>query len=331
MRGKLYFSLGILAVSILWLASAAANYSAGLAMAGPESPYQAHVFGAISAACDVLKAVALFAIISAIALYRPGVAALGVLIFALCATWSLRSATMFAWGHLGDAQVERQRDGKILDARMSVLDQDTKRLSWLREQSVSKDNKKGDQRKFAEEYSTNRDELLALTTDLEKQRAVTPGDPIGQVLGLDDRIVTLLTGGFLAILLEVVSSTGFVMLSLSRGVTAQRAVAEVSPPHLHVPSAPLEPAAPVRPFQALQVSTHPAIRAKQIETAIGRVTAQDISGSMRAGELRDAVNAAMPAHTKSVSPNELWEILSARGVHREKKGGYMLYYGLRAA
>jgi len=327
MRGKLYFSLGLVAVSILWLASAAANYSAGLSMAGPESPYQAHVFGAISAACDVLKAVALFAIISAIALYRPGVAALGVVIFALCATWSLRSATMFAWGHLGDAQLERQRDGKILDARLKVLDQDSNRLGWLREQSVSKDNKKADRTKFAEEYSVNRDELLALTTDLEKQRAVTPGDPIGHVLGIDDRIVTLITGGFLAILLEVVSSTGFVMLSLSRGVTAQRAVPEVSPPHLTVPSPPLETIAPVRPV----VQTHPAIRSKQIETALARVAAQDVSGSIRAGELRDAVNAVLPASVKHVTPNELWDHLERQGIQRRKKNGYVVYSGLRAA
>lgn len=330
MRGKLYFSLGLVAVSILWLASAAANYSAGLSMAGPGSPYQAHVFGAISAACDVLKAVALFAIISAIALYRPGVAALGVVIFALCATWSLRSATMFAWGHLGDAQVERQRDGKILDARMSVLDQDTKRLSWLREQSVAKDNKKGDQRKFAEEYSTNRDELLALTTDLENQKAVTPGDPIGQVLGVDDRIITLITGGFLAILLEVVSSTGFVMLSLSRGVNAQRAVAEVPPPtHLPVPSLPLEQAAPVRSFST--VSTHPAIRAKQIEAALARATSRDMSASIRAGDLRNAINAVMPPNATPVSQTELSDYMSRHGIERDKKGGYIIYYGLRAA
>jgi hypothetical protein len=330
MRGKLYFTLGIIAVSMLWLASAAANYSAGLSMAGPESPYQAHVFGAISAACDVLKAVALFAIISAIALYRPGVAALGVVIFALCATWSLRSATMFAWGHLGDAQLERVRDGKILDARMTVLDQDTKRLGWLREQSVSKDNKRGDRRNFAEEYSTNRDELLALTTDLEKQRAVTPGDPIGQVLGLDDRIVTLITGGFLAILLEVVSSTGFVMLSLSRGVTAQRAVVDVPiPQHISVPSSPLEQAAPV-PAPPV-VATHPAIRSKQIETALSRVALRDGSGSIRAGELRDAVNAALPASVKPVTPNELFDHLERRGFQRKKRNGYMVYSGLRVA
>ena len=83
-----------LAVAVIWLASAVANYLYGTSYGA--TPEQAAVFGGVSVASDLLKAGLAFAIAAAFVMRRWVAMTVAMVLFACCTIWSLNSAIGFA-------------------------------------------------------------------------------------------------------------------------------------------------------------------------------------------------------------------------------------------
>lgn len=201
---------GVLAVTALWAATAAANFVSGLALT--PDPQLKPIFGAVSLAADVLKVAALFALVGACLNRRVVVASLSLVIFLLCSIHSLRSTFSFVHGEVHAATLTRKADGVASASVVTQLESETRRLSWTAEQSTVAATRK--------ERTIASDEFRSSGRNVEKLRAMitsvrhrSSDDPIAAALGIDDKKAALWSSLFLTLLLELGSGTGFYMLT----------------------------------------------------------------------------------------------------------------------
>lgn len=256
MKSKLWPVFGVLAVAALWLASAYANYLAGLALADDDR--MRYVIGAASVACDVMKGVALFLVIALVAKKHWVAAGVACAIFALCTMWSLRSAAYFMTDAMTGKVARIESTNKITDAKLKIIDLQQQRADFLAEQTVEVDVNNKFARKDA--LAANRDtsnefkslmaEVKEGVAELEKKtflRATV--DPIADVTGISPDKVVLASSMFFAVLLEMCSSWGFWLIARARDHAPALAILpEVSPPQ--------EPAP--RPEPVILVAQEPA-------------------------------------------------------------------------
>lgn len=93
--------LGVVAAAILLLVSASMNWSFGYSLG--KSEFESQLFGAASAAADTLKALLPFFIFGALRNRNRAQAMAGVLLFAVCFTYSLTSSLGFATVNRSDS------------------------------------------------------------------------------------------------------------------------------------------------------------------------------------------------------------------------------------
>lgn len=221
-KGKIWPIVGFVAVMGLWLVSAAANYYAGVGLSS--DPVTSQILGAASISADLMKAVAIFIIVAAAANQRWVVCGVGVLVFALCATWSMRSATHFASTMMTEKAAERSQAHDIQKSSLDLLGIKTRRAAFLAEQTVTVNvNNKYARTDAISENRRSSVEFDDLVKDIESQQkklasveVAVAGDPIAALFGLSDRTVILASALFFAALLEVVSGVGFWIIAQSR-------------------------------------------------------------------------------------------------------------------
>jgi hypothetical protein len=246
--------LGLLAVVALWGATAAANFFSGLALS--PDPLLKWVFGAVSLAADVLKVAAIFALVAAVTNRRWTVAALSLVVFALCSVHSLRSSFSFVYGEVQAASLARTVEGVASASLVDQLRAEARRLSWTAEQSTASASRR--------ERSLASDEYKASGRNIEKLRERVlsvrhrPGDdPIAQALGVGDKAAVLASSLFLTLLLEIGSGCGFYMLT-----RAQR----TKPPRVKMPARPVNDDAPEPDLVPIQVPRPPPRPRKKVVT-----------------------------------------------------------------
>lgn len=100
--------LGVVAAAILLLVSASMNWSFGYGLG--RSEFEAQLFGAASAAADTLKALLPFFIFGALRNRNRAQAAAGVILFAVCFTYSLTSSLGFATVNRSDTTRARLQE-----------------------------------------------------------------------------------------------------------------------------------------------------------------------------------------------------------------------------
>lgn len=220
-RGRLWPILGGLFVLGLWLVSAAANFHAGISLSN--SPAISATLGLASVCADGMKVVALFIAAAALANRRPVPFILGLVVFTLCAAWSMRSATQFVSSTLEGKAAQQTQMAKLQKSELELLSIKTQRAGFLAQQSTRVSGGAASRRDALDANRQTAKDFQALTRDIEEQQqllkeaqAVTPGDPIAQLFGLEDRGVILVSALFFALLLEVVSGTGFWLIAQSR-------------------------------------------------------------------------------------------------------------------
>lgn len=225
-RGRVSTVVGILAVCVIWGVSAYANFLAGRALAS--APEKAWLLGAASLGADLLKGVCLFFLVAAVARQRYVVATIAGVSFALCAAWSLRSATWFIASELHTYHAEADRKKMIDDSALDMVELRKRRAAFLSQQSVTVDVTNKYARKdaleanheSAAEFAATMKELEKSLTVLASQKAAAAADPIADMLGINRDNVALVSALFFALLLEIVSGFGFWVVTRSQSSDA---------------------------------------------------------------------------------------------------------------
>jgi hypothetical protein len=122
--------LGVAAAAILLLVSASMNWSFGYSLG--KSEFEAQLFGAASAAADTLKALLPFFIFGALRNRNRAQAVAGMLLFAVCFTYSLTSSLGFATVNRSDSTEARLRQTERHQSLTSEADRIVADLSQLK-------------------------------------------------------------------------------------------------------------------------------------------------------------------------------------------------------
>lgn len=194
-------------------------------MAADESSSAAELLAAASVFCDIMKAVALFAVAAAAANRRRAIFWLSLWVFAMCSLWSLRSATHFGASVISGKIAAAERNEKIEASLFNLVDVKTRRAGFLAQQSILVDVKN----KYAREDALNANqrssaEFKDIVSSIEKSVSdlrnanTAPPDPVAKILAgiVNEDVYVFASAGFFALLLEFVSSFGFLMLAQSR-------------------------------------------------------------------------------------------------------------------
>jgi hypothetical protein len=239
--------LGTIAVIALWGATACANFVSGLALS--TDPDLKWVFGTVSAAADVLKVAAIFAVVSSALAKRWGVMVLGCIIFLLCAAHSARSTFSFVYNEVQAASLARTVEGVASASLVDQLKAEARRLSWTAEQSTASASRR--ERSLAsDEYKASGKNIERLRERVLSVRHRPGDDPLAQALGISDKTAVLASSLFLTLLLEIGSGCGFYMLTRA---------AKAKPPRVKMPARPVNDDAPEPDLAPIE---HQAIRRK---------------------------------------------------------------------
>ena len=239
LRGRIWPIFGFLAILGLWVVSAGANFYAGTSIS--DDPSVSFVLGMASVCVDVLKAISLFIVASAIVHKRWTVVLVALASFFLCAAWSMRSATHFASMAMTTKAADLSLKSDLQKASLDLLSIKTRRAEFLSQQSITISpqepitikNKKiradiiaengrarsdtiGENKRLSNEFATLVKDIETQKKAIEGKGAVIHGDPVAALFGLDDRTVILISAMFFATLLEFLSGFGFWMLAQSR-------------------------------------------------------------------------------------------------------------------
>lgn len=239
LRGRIWPIFGFFAILGLWVVSAGANFYAGTSIS--DDPSVSFVLGMASVCVDVLKAISLFIVASAIVHKRWTVVFVALASFFLCAAWSMRSATHFASMAMTTKAADLSLKSDLQKASLDLLSIKTRRAEFLSQQSITIatgeplniKNKKiradimaengrarsdtiGENQRLSTEFAGLVKDIERQKTAIESKGAVIHGDPVAALFGLDDRSVILISAMFFATLLEFLSGFGFWMLAQSR-------------------------------------------------------------------------------------------------------------------
>jgi hypothetical protein len=354
-RKRLWAFMGLLAVTGMWGVSAAANGWAGATLSN--DTLISFILGAASICCDVMKAVALFVVVAATANRRWVVALTGLLVFALCATWSMRSATYFASNFLTQHVAQRGHDKTLQEQEMASLATKQRRLQWLSGTDIAVDNPGKTQLQMltqdrsarSSEFKQLSDEIDQQLREMREEKVTANSDPLASVLSLSDATVVLWTAIFFAALLEVVSGVGFWMIAQARVTRepplvlqfpAERTASGRSPPSSGPPPpATAKPTARRAASAANVVALRPSSPA-QFAATVGSVV-RDLfepgtqTGRIPVSQIFRAVNEKLPAgdrlnqgHIHTVLMPALRDL--NQKTKRRRKGGIIWIHGVKA-
>lgn len=335
-RGRVSTTVGILAVCVIWGVSAYANFLAGHALAS--APEKAWLLGAASLGSDLLKGVALFFLVAAVARRRYVVATVAGLSLALCAIWSLRSATWFISSELRSYHAEADRQKMLDESALDLVELRKRRAAFLSQQSVTVDVSNKFARKDAieanaessAEFQRTVKEIEASLTVLASQKAAVAADPIAEMLGINRDNVAFASAIFFALLLEIVSGAGFWFIAASR--SSER---HDPPPSLaRVPLPPLPAGGNVVRLPVARVD--PTERQRWVARAVQElIEPGDANDRIPARMLIEACNARLPAAQRVSGRNDLNGVLipallmSPWPVEKRKIGGVVQLCGVR--
>jgi len=259
---RIWPTIGVIAVAAIWSISALANWYAGTLLAS--DPLMKQVLGAASVACDVLKAIALFAVLGALMNRRWVAVGVGLVLFALCTAWSLRSAAYFAADAITEKVAVVETSNAIAMARLQIIDAKTRRAAFLAEQQVTVTGPRAVRKDALAANQQSSAEFNALTGGLEqdlnkladsKQVLKASTDPLADLLQVDRQVTILFTALFFALLMELASSTGFWLIARAAHRPAP-AAAPAEPPMTfpHIENVQKQLGMPEAPLSALAIA-----------------------------------------------------------------------------
>jgi hypothetical protein len=225
-RGWFHSKVGVLAVLGIFIVSASANFEAGQALS--VDPMTSWTLGIASICVDIMKSVAFFIVVSAAINRRWLAVGVAFVIFALCGTWSLTSATRFMFGTLEQHQADTQLKAKLQETDLDILSLRTTRAGFLAQQQTKVSGPRGARTDAMEANKQTSSEFKSLIKDIEAQRskleeakAVVGQDALASaldVLGIDvsSPKINAERALIFALILEVVSSLGFWVIVQSR-------------------------------------------------------------------------------------------------------------------
>lgn len=214
-RGWFWSKIGLAAVLGIFIVSAAANFEAGQALSGDTAT--SVTLGLASICVDIMKAIAFFIVASAFINRRWWALCASLVMFGLCASWSMRSATQFMFSTLEQHAADKQLAADLQKTDMDVLGLKTARAGFLAQQKTQVSGLNRAARADAMEANKQTSaEFSALLKDIDWQRqklsrgrAVVADDPLATVLNLPGEKVRTASAIIFALILEVVSSLGF--------------------------------------------------------------------------------------------------------------------------
>jgi hypothetical protein len=232
-KSTLWGGVGVAAVSLMWLVSAMANGWAGYHLS--DNPELGGVLAAASVATDVMKAVSVFALASLIAGRRWFAVSIAVVVFLVCAAWSLRSATHFAATVFTTSVAKHAHAAKMQGTAEELLNIKKKRAEFLTQQTVDievNNKSKGravemaseENRRLSREFKELMADLEADRRSIEQMGAQSAGDPLAGLFHVADKDVILATSLSFAAILEIVSGLGFWLLAQARLTRAEQPV-----------------------------------------------------------------------------------------------------------
>lgn len=368
--------LGTLAAGILWAVSAFANFHAGYALS--EDDTVRAFLGAASVGSDLMKVALLFAVCAAWRAGRGIVVLLGLALFVVMSVWSLRAGGVFISDALTAHSARLAHARKIEEGADALMQLRQQRAAFLSSQQLKPDSGYRsvreaamlENKRVAQEFS---DLTHKIETDIEAAKGEPPsrGESFSQLLqeflpvvpagGAGERLVTLATAAFFALLLELGSSFGPVILAQAR--TPRRvAMAQQTPP---APSeaeqamrtiqaavaAPAPPPALPAPPEPQDEPGEPAKGASNVVDLSGRPLAVGHSASLEdalqvlfepapdqrllLADAVSAINSNVPRHRRLTSPRKISDVLipaleaTGWGIEKVKVGGRIYITGLR--
>ena len=202
-----------LAVAAQWCVSAAANYAHALHLA--QGSDYADVMAAASAGADVLKFIAVIALISAIKKRYVAAALAALLVWVACAGWSVRSGLGFVAMTFSDTAAKRGMTASSEKSIAAQIDAETRHLNWLNVQ-VKSVNAGRELTKAHEAIERSRKSLENLRQQALAATGVTAADPTATFLhdnlGVPEHWTQLGTILWFLLLVEVASNFGPAML-----------------------------------------------------------------------------------------------------------------------
>lgn len=368
--------LGTLAAGILWAVSAFANFHAGYALS--EDDTVRAFLGAASVGSDLMKVALLFALCAAWRASRPIIALLSLILFAVMSLWSLRAGGVFIADALTAHSARLAHARRIEENTDTLMQLRQQRAAFLSSQQLKPDSGYRsvreaamlENKRVAEEFSTLTQKI---ERDIEDTKSAPPakGESFSQLLqeflpvvpagSAGERLVTLATAAFFAILLELGSSFGPVVLAQARG-PRRAAMAQQTPP---APSeaeqalrtiqaavaAPSPPPALPAPLGAPDEPGEPAKGASNVVDLSGRPLAVGHSASLEdalqvlfepapdqrllLADAVSAINSNVPRHRRLTSPRKISDVLipalesTGWGIEKVKVGGRIYIVGLR--
>jgi membrane protein implicated in regulation of membrane protease activity len=351
-RRRLWPFMGLIAVTGMWGVSAVANGWSGANLS--DDPFISMILGSASVASDIMKAVALFVVVGALANKRYVAAGVALVVFALCATWSLRSATYFASSFMSQHVAQRGYSKALEEQEMASLRVKQRRLEWLSGTDIAVDNPgKTQLQMLTQDRSSRANEFKQLSTEVEQQltrmkdkHVTANADPLGQIFHLRDESVVLWSSLGFAVLLEIVSGVGFWMIAQAR----VNVPIPLSPPvgfggrgfgGGSPPSSGQPPPASGKPVPAARNVV--SLRSKQTEqlaTKVSGLVADLYEGDpharpMRISQIIGAVNNRLPKGKKVNKSNTSLVLMPALldlniNATRRKKSGKIWVHGVKA-
>lgn len=236
-RAHWWVPVALIGIGMLWLLSAAWNFSHAYILAGGDSPLvllegkmmtwngTAMAIGLASVGSDIIKAVSGFILVGACinkSLTWPKRIGAVVIAATLCIptfAWSVRSATGMAALAFGDTIAGRHNDLVATNALSERITQVQGRLGWLERQTsdvgrVRRDN--------AREATELRKELRDNRKEMRGSKGIGGADPGGKVIadvtGMTEQHVTNWTIVLFILMVEIASTLGFPALALAAAV-----------------------------------------------------------------------------------------------------------------
>lgn len=368
--------LGTLAAAILWGVSAFANFHAGYALS--EDATVRAFLGAASVGSDLMKVALLFALCAAWRMGRPIIAFLSLALFLVMSLWSLRAGGVFIADALTAHSARLAHARKIEENTDTLMQLRQQRAGFLSSQQIKPDSQYRKVREAAmQENKRVADEFSELTEQIErdinsaKDMPPVKGESFSQLVqeflptvpagSAGERVVMLATAGFFALLLELGSSFGPLVLAQARAPRAARAqpkpvetertiqaiqaAVSTSQAAPALPAPPEAPPEPVEPPEETKLGTSNVVDLSGRPLAVGHSASLDDAllvlfeaapgQRLLLADVVSAVNANIPRHRRLTSPRKISELLmpalesTGWDLEKAKIGGRIYIVGLR--
>ena len=214
----LIIGISAVAISIFWGASAYMNYVAGSSYGIDVN--QAHMYGAVSVASDILKAFAAFLLGVCIIDRRPVAACVAGFFLLSTAFWSANSAIRFSSENIVGQFQKAQVAETLTKINLQKLEIEKQQIEWLQKQEVSRFHK--ERKRMTDEINDARKSFDETVKQLEQSDKTTlDANPhytvLSEIFGIKKEEAAKYVALFFAGLIELVAGLGWFVLFGSRG------------------------------------------------------------------------------------------------------------------